>query len=66
MHAHLDHEECIETVLLKGTVKRVREFAQLLMAERGVRHGSLNIISVELGREHRHGGSTHRHLKPQI
>ncbi|GAC1691230.1 MAG: nickel-responsive transcriptional regulator NikR [Candidatus Dormibacteraceae bacterium] len=65
MRAHLDHEQCIETVMLKGTVKRVREFAQRLTAERGVRHGNLNLISVESGDPHSHGGVTHRHFKPR-
>ena len=64
MHAHLDHDQCLETVMLKGTVKRVREFADEIIAERGVRHGSLNLINVELGAPHTHDGSTHRHLKP--
>jgi CopG family nickel-responsive transcriptional regulator len=64
MHAHLDHEQCIETVMLKGPVKRVREFAEEIIAERGVRHGALNLVNVELGAPHRHGGGTHRHLKP--
>jgi CopG family nickel-responsive transcriptional regulator len=64
MHAHLDHDQCIETVMLKGSVKRVREFAEELIAERGVRHGVLNLISVELTGPHTHDGSTHRHLKP--
>jgi CopG family transcriptional regulator, nickel-responsive regulator len=64
MHAHLDHDHCIETIMLKGSVKRVREFADEIIAERGVRHGSLNLISVELGAPHTHDGSTHRHLKP--
>jgi len=64
MHAHLDHDQCIETVMLKGSVKRVRDFADQIIAERGVRHGSLNLINVELGAAHTHDGSTHRHLKP--
>jgi CopG family nickel-responsive transcriptional regulator len=64
-HAHLDHDQCIETVLLKGPVKRVRQFAEEMIAERGVRHGSLNLVNVELGPSHSHGGSTHSHLKPQ-
>jgi len=64
MHAHLDHDQCIETVLLKGSVKRVREFADELIAERGVRHGVLNLIHVELTAPHTHDGSTHRHSKP--
>jgi CopG family nickel-responsive transcriptional regulator len=64
MHAHLDHDQCIETVMLKGPVKRVRQFAEEIIAERGVRHGILNLINVELGAAHTHDGSTHRHLKP--
>jgi CopG family nickel-responsive transcriptional regulator len=64
MHAHLDHEQCIESALLKGPVQRVREFSDAIIAERGVRHGKLNLISVELGAPHSHGGRTHRHLSP--
>lgn len=64
MHAHLDHDQCLETVLLKGPISRVRAFADEIIAERGVRHGQLNLISVDLGKAHSHDGSTHRHLKP--
>ena len=64
MHAHLDHEHCIETVLLKGSVKVVREFADQLIAERGVRHGALNLVSTASSAPHTHGGVPHRHLKP--
>ena len=66
MHAHLDHDQCIETVMLKGPVKRVREFADGIIAERGVRHGVLNLINVDVGSAHTHDGSTHRHLRPHI
>ncbi len=65
MHAHLDHDQCIETVMLKGAVQRVRQFAEQIIAERGVRHGQLNLISVALGKPHSHGGGAHRHLKPR-
>ncbi len=65
MHAHLDHDQCIESVMLKGQVMRVRAFAEAIIAERGVRHGQLNLISVELGKPHRHGGPAHRHAKPR-
>src|SRR5208283_5182100 len=66
MHAHLDHDQCIESVILKGTVQRVREFAEEIIAERGVRHGHLNLISVELSDSHRHSGPVHRHLTPRL
>ena len=39
---------------MKGKAEAVRRFAELLCAQRGVRHGSLNLISVELHQQHRH------------
>lgn len=71
LHAHLDHENCIESVILRGPAPAVRHFAQAMMAERGVHHGQLNLISVEVSQghsyrpAHRHGsGPHHVHLKP--
>lgn len=66
MHAHLDHDQCLETVMLKGPVQQVRKFAQEIIAETGVRHGQLNLVSVELSRPHSHGGAAHRHLTPHV
>lgn len=73
MHAHLDHENCLETVLLRGPTAAVRGFADALIAERGVRHGQLNVIDVDVdgGAGHEHGyrsvrpGHGHLHLKPK-
>ncbi len=66
LHAHLDHEHCIESVILKGPVQSVRKFANSVVAERGVRHGQLNLVMVDLAQEHTHGdGTRHTHLKPQ-
>jgi CopG family nickel-responsive transcriptional regulator len=61
MHAHLDHEHCIESVILKGRASAVRRFADAMTAERGVRHGQLNLVMVEVGSSAAH---THDHLKP--
>lgn len=72
LHAHLDHDNCLESVILKGPAGAVRSFADALMAERGVRHGSLNIVSVEVDQGHHgHGYAprgkaiAHLHLKPR-
>lgn len=66
MHAHLDHENCIETVLLKGPVQAVRRFANAMAAERGVRHGQLNLVMVDITAAHSHGsGHSHVHVRPQ-
>ncbi|PWC11826.1 nickel-responsive transcriptional regulator NikR [Brenneria roseae subsp. americana] len=44
MHTHLSHEECVETVILRGTAALVERFAESVMAQTGVRHGQLNLI----------------------
>ena len=72
MHAHLDHDHCLETVILRGQTAAVSQFADALCAERGVHHGKLNIISVELHEPHgahtarsrAAHGAPHVHLKP--
>ena len=59
MHVHLDHDHCMENVMLKGPTANVRAFADQMLAERGVRHGQLNMITVEAGDTHGAGrGST--------
>jgi CopG family transcriptional regulator, nickel-responsive regulator len=65
MHVHLDHEQCLETVTLKGPADKVRQFGEMIIAERGVRHGRLNLVSVEPGVAHKHDGTRHRHLTPR-
>jgi CopG family nickel-responsive transcriptional regulator len=69
MHAHLDHEACLETVILRGSVRAVRDFAQAIIAERGVRHGALNIVSVDVsgaghGEAHPPHDHAHEHDHP--
>jgi len=61
MHAHLDHDNCIETVILRGPTAEVRRFADRLIAERGVRHGNLNLVPVDL-QSTRH---SHVHSQPR-
>ena len=69
MHVHLDHQHCLETVILKGPTAAVRSFANGMQAERGVRHASINLVTVEPGDSHgalgghRHDG--HLHLIPR-
>jgi CopG family nickel-responsive transcriptional regulator len=66
-HVHLDHDDCLETVILKGAVPRVREFADLVQAERGVRFADLNLVRVEPNNDHlggAHDHSEHQHLSP--
>lgn len=52
MHVHLDHEHCLESVVLKGRSATVRAFADQTQAERGVRHGMLNLVTVKVSDSH--------------
>jgi CopG family nickel-responsive transcriptional regulator len=67
MHAHLDHETCIETVILHGPTEEVLQFADAIKAQPGVRHGNFNPIPMDLddrGRHHGHSRHRHVHRKP--
>ncbi|UCH48209.1 MAG: nickel-responsive transcriptional regulator NikR [Betaproteobacteria bacterium] len=56
MHIRVDHENCLETVLLKGSTADITQFANTLMAESEVRHGHLNRVPVEMDEGHVHEG----------
>lgn len=64
LHAHLDHDNCIECVILRGPTSEVRRFADAIAAERGVRHGALNLVPVDVDvSDHSHDrGHHHPHV----
>jgi CopG family nickel-responsive transcriptional regulator len=70
MHVHLDHDNCLETLMLRGATGEVTDFANALMAEPQVRHGRLNLVPVDLdsgGHQHddRHHHHHHVHSSPK-
>ncbi len=40
-HAHLDHHNCLEVIILKGESRHVQKLADLLIGTKGVQHGRL-------------------------
>jgi len=58
LHAHLDHENCLEVVVLRGKSKDVQKLADRLISTKGVQHGRLVMSSPETVSQHRH---QHRH-----
>ncbi len=60
-HVHLDHEHCLESAFLKGSHAAVRAFADGILAQRGVSHGQLNVITVASGDGHPLAGAHHHH-----
>ncbi len=46
-HAHLDHDSCLETIVLKGRASMIVELADALIAIKGIKHGKLVISGSE-------------------
>jgi CopG family transcriptional regulator, nickel-responsive regulator len=70
MRVHLDHENCLEVAVLRGDTGPVRDFAKGVIAERGIRHGQVSFIPVDLAVEqHPHGTASaaqpHVHAHPK-
>lgn len=67
MHVHLDHDDCLETLFLRGLTARIRAFADKLSAETGVRHAALSLVPVKMAavsHQHDHHGHSHSHIHP--
>jgi CopG family transcriptional regulator, nickel-responsive regulator len=57
VHAHLDHDTCLEVVVVKGKSKMIQQLADLLISTKGVQHGRLVMSSPAIGRS----SATHNH-----
>ena len=44
-HTHLDHNNCLEIIAVKGNPKEVQKLADSLRAVKGVKHGTLSMSS---------------------
>jgi CopG family transcriptional regulator, nickel-responsive regulator len=49
LHIHLDHENCLEVIVLRGEGQDVRKAAEKMMSLKGVKHVKLSTTS--LGKE---------------
>jgi CopG family transcriptional regulator, nickel-responsive regulator len=65
MHVHLDHDNCMETVILRGATGEVSKFANELMAVRDVRHGRVNVVPVEMDDHAHRPHQYHVHTRPR-
>ena len=45
LHVHLDHENCLEVLLIKGKAAAVNQIANALISTKGVKHGRLTLSS---------------------
>ena len=47
VHSHLDHEMCLEVVVVKGPSAKVQELGNRLIGLKGIQHGKLVMSSPE-------------------
>ncbi len=48
LHVHLDHDNCLEVIVMKGKSRDVRRMADALISTKGVRHGQLAVTTAGL------------------
>ncbi len=49
-HVHLDHDNCLEIVAVRGKASEINRLADMLRAVKGVRHGTLSMSGTGEGR----------------
>lgn len=45
LHVHLDHDNCLEVLVVRGNAGHVKKIADALISTKGVKHGRLTITS---------------------
>ena len=45
LHCHLDHDNCLEVLAVRGKASEIKKLADELIAAKGVKHGKLTITS---------------------
>jgi CopG family nickel-responsive transcriptional regulator len=49
MHVHLDHDNCLEVLVVRGLGKTIRDVADRLISTKGVKHGKLTMTTTGKG-----------------
>lgn len=45
LHIHLDHDNCLEVLILRGNGAKIKETAERLISTKGVKHGNLSMTT---------------------
>ena len=53
MHVHLNHDQCLEIVVVKGAYGRLRQLTEAIRVMRGVSYAELSVSHIEAG-DHGH------------
>jgi CopG family nickel-responsive transcriptional regulator len=45
LHVHLDHDHCLEVIVVRGRAAQVKRIADALISMKGVKHGQLTVTT---------------------
>ena len=62
LHIHLDHDHCLEVIVMRGPAQELKRASEKLLATRGVKHGGVELIALPnaTSKPHTH----HQHGRP--
>lgn len=72
LHIHLNHHQCLEVIVVRGIVRKLRELTQRIQVQKGVFYAELSVTHVdgpgEEGHNHEHGhhGREHRSDRGEV
>ncbi len=46
-HVHLDKNDCLEVIVLKGRVSQIHKLAESLLSQKGVKLGKVNLVAAD-------------------
>jgi CopG family nickel-responsive transcriptional regulator len=61
LHVHLDHDHCLEVIVLRGPADALRAASDRILATRGVQHGKLVLTALPSASDPHGSGHTHHH-----
>ena len=47
MHVHLDHENCLEVIIIRGKAVHIKQLADRMIATKGIKHGNIYLTVSE-------------------
>lgn len=64
MHIHLNHHQCLEVIVVRGVVSKLRELQQRIQVLKGVFYAELSVTHMDSQENSRTHSHTHEHSHP--
>jgi len=64
LHVHVNHDDCMEVIVLRGAIREIRALSDGLLSLKGVKHGRLFVTlpaQQMVGRKATSNGHAHKH-----